>query len=481
MAHYGITREALYPSYDRLIAIALERERRGTVNLAPHEPKFDTVFSGFHEKQKRIMDSLARSPFFIGGVGSGKTYVLGSWALKKAWYGKGSLGLIAAPVSDTLNNSTIPALQEVWYQMGIEEGRDYVIGKRPPIAWGLKPYTHRNTKVLTWRWGSYTILDGADNYHKHRGTELDYIGIDEYRDLKPEAYDVFVGRLRGKIVKRDSPYPYQILAVSTPPDAPQVLEEMQNDKNVEIIFGSSYDNAHNLPEGYIDSLKERYDEKKFRREVLGELVRSGSVVYYSFTPDNVAECHFDKTARTWLTWDFNYSESPLACLVVQDKTRGSEQRFEVVKEFVFANTNTEEMCRALLTYLTEQQYTGTLTVTGDYAGTRRESNSSFTDYQIIENMLKQFSPRRLTRPTKAIKDRVASLTAMFCNAEGKRRLFVDAKCKALIGDLNKVTWKQSGEGLESKDKLLTHASDALSYFTYNEFPADRPEVTTRHR
>lgn len=480
MRHYGITREAIYPSYDMLMAMIAEQERRGSSAKA-NEPYFDAVRKGFHEKQRRVMASKAKMPFYIGGLGSGKTYVLAAWTLEKAWYGKGSLGFITAPVSGTLNNTTVPALQQVWQQMGIEEGRDYVVGKRPPIQWGVKPYTVRNTTVLTWRWGSYTVLDSADNFNKHRGIELDYIGIDEYRDLRPQAYTMFLGRLRGKLVKKTNCYPYQILAVSTPPDSPQVLEELMQNSSVDMIFGSSYDNRHNLPEGYIESLKEIYDEREFRREVLGELVRNGAVVYYNFTPDNIAHCHFEPLAKTWLTWDFNYSESPLACLVVQDKSKGNQQRLEVVKEFVLPNTNTEEMCRTVKTYLKSQRFNGSLKITGDYAGNRRESNSSFTDYQIIETEFKEFRPRTITRPTKAIKDRVLSLTAMFCNAAGSRRMFVDAQCKSLIADLNKVTWKQSGEGLESKDKQLTHASDALTYLTYNEFPADRPEVITRQR
>jgi hypothetical protein len=77
-----------------------------------------------------------------------------------------------------------------------------------------------------------------------------------------------------------------------------------------------------------------------------------------------------------------------------------------------------------------------------------------------------------TRRTKTVKDRVQALNAMFRNALGEIKMYVNPyKCPKLHKDLINVEWSESGFKLNSTNKDLTHASDALSYFAYNYYPA----------
>jgi hypothetical protein len=330
--------------------------------------------------------------------------------------------------------------------------------------------------ILHLRNGSTIHVIGMDKPERIEGTPWHGGVMDEYGNMKPQAWSNHV-----QPVTADTRAWVDFIGVPEGRNHYYELAEYAQHSSDPNWRFFTWKSADVLPEDIIVAAKRSLDIKTFRQEYEASFETSGAMVYYSFADENVTQCAFDRLAKTWITWDFNYSESPLACMIVQDKSTGSARRLEVVKEFVYPNTNTEEMCRTVLTFLQQQQFFGTLTITGDYAGRRRESNSSFTDYQIIENVLKPYNPRIVTRPTSSIKDRVTSLNAMLCNAEGKRRIFVDAECKAVIADLHKVTWKSSGEGLESKDKALTHASDALSYLTYNEFPADRPDVITKYR
>lgn len=72
-----------------------------------------------------------------------------------------------------------------------------------------------------------------------------------------------------------------------------------------------------------------------------------------------------------------------------------------------------------------------------------------------------------------VKDRVESVNAMFCNARGEHRLFVDPRCKELILDLERVTWKPQSIELDKKtDKRRTHTSDALGYMIHREYRID---------
>jgi hypothetical protein len=423
-------------------------------------------------KQYKAVTSKSDECFYVAGVGSGKSFVLGVFAYREACL-KGSLGLITAPVSDTLNNSTLPALKDVWYQLGLTEGVHYIIGSMPPPSWGLRNYTNRNSKILTWRWGSYTILDGSDNYNKHRGLELDYVCADELRDVKDGAWEMYRGRMRGK-AKKKIKQPYKMLAVTTPPDNPTKIDKLVN-ANVEVVYGSSFDNYQNLPENYLENLKDSYDEITYRREVLGELIyNGGSTTYYSFSDANIVNQKFVPSADIVMFWDFNASaKKPMSTGFIQE-INGVDY---VTKYFSQKNTNTTEQCENILNFLQQHGFNGSIEITGDYSGHRKESNATRSDYSIIEHFFGGYPNYRIkTRPTLSVRDRVASLNAQFCSMASERSLFIDNECTALIDDLRQTRWKDDGIHLDDSNDERTHATDALSYYAYNYKPIDRKKI-----
>lgn len=425
-----------------------------------------------HLKQHKAVTSKYDECFYIAGIGSGKTLALAVFIANEARL-IGSLGLATAPVTDTLNNSTMPQLKSLWSELGLIEGEHYVVGTQPPVSWNIKAYTNRNYKILTWRWGSYTILDGSDNFNKHRGLELDYVAADELRDIKNGAWEMYRGRMRGK-AKKAIGGKYKMLAVTTPPENPVKIENLRHD-NVEMVYGTSFDNAKNLPKGYLEGLKLRYDEITYKREVLGELIHSGgTTAYYAFSPESIVKQDFVTTAPTVMCWDFNASpKKPMSTGLVQE----INGKYYLTKEFIFKNSNTDEQCQKVLEYFKEVNFSGSLEVTGDYSGNRRESNATRSDYAIIEYYFGNYPDYRLkTRPTLSIRDRIASLNAQFRNMAGERNLYVDSRCVKHIEDLYKTRWKDSGVELDDSDPERTHPSDELSYWAYNYFPIERKKV-----
>ena len=75
-----------------------------------------------------------------------------------------------------------------------------------------------------------------------------------------------------------------------------------------------------------------------------------------------------------------------------------------------------------------------------------------------------------------IVDRINVVNAMFHNANGERRLFIDRKCKNLIRALEGLSFK---EGTKIPDKSLgfDHITDALGYLMMGVFPMIRHEVS----
>lgn len=418
--------------------------------------------------QYDAITSEAAETVFISGVGAGKSFVLGAFIYDEARL-VGSIGLVTAPVSDTLNNSTLPALKEVWSRLGLIEGTHYIIGSRPPRSWKIDGYTSRNSKIITWRWKSYTIIDGSDNFNKHRGLELDYVAADEFRDMKVGAWEMYRGRMRGKAKKAIGGL-YRMLAVTTPPDDPKRIQKIITAETL-VIRGSSYGNAKNLPAGYLEGLRRLYDENTYRREVLGQLIHSGgSTAYYCFSQKNIVEMPFNPSAPSVVCFDFNASaKKPMASGIIQE-IGGLNY---LTKEFVYKNSNTNEQCQKIIEFLTAQNFRGSLEITGDYSGNRKESNSTRSDFSIIEHYFRNYAGYSVrTRPTLAVKDRVASLNAQLRNYADERRLLIDKNCQNFIDDLTLTRFKENGVALDDTDPERTHASDSLSYWAYNYFPID---------
>ena len=91
--------------------------------------------------QMAVLKSTSRVNLFLGGVGSGKTFLGGVISRRFISAFPNVRGFIAANTYDQLNTSTLFRIREYWASCGITEwNRDnprgiYVSGKEPPAEW----------------------------------------------------------------------------------------------------------------------------------------------------------------------------------------------------------------------------------------------------------------------------------------------------------------------------------------------------------
>lgn len=433
---------------------------------------------------------LAKIVWYIGGVGSGKSFVLGVFVYDVSRLPK-SLCLLTAPVLDTLNNSTLPGVLDAWDRLGIVEGRDYVFGAAPK-SWKVPAYQKlRNAKVITWRNGSYTLLDGSDNYPKHRGLELDAVAIDELGNLKPGAAKVYTGRLRGKARKRKK-IPSVMFGVGNPPEDPYLVEEWQGKPGCVVLTAASHENAKNLPDDYIALMEATYDDVTYRREVLGELIAIGGLVALSsYTPlpypkGNYCDLEFSPTAKTYMTCDFNASsERPMSWILEQELWVGEQILSVAVMEFVNLGTSTRTQCKIVRDYLLARGFTGELHVRGDATGADKARNSTTaeSDYEEIDGSLSKGPWRykgKLTRRTKRVKNRVAAHNARLRTRDGKISLLINPlMCPKLDEAAKRLRWANNQYELE--DNPFKDPVDAWTYRSYRDYPIHRKRGKVKRR
>lgn len=383
------------------------------------------------QAQIRFLQSNKKYAAFIGGIGSGKTFIGSHWALNKIREQKYAPGLICANTYSQLRDATLVSFFQVLDQFNI-------------------PYQYNQHRSIITVANRCVYARSLDNFNTLRGIEVGWAWVDELRDAKKEAWDVLVGRVRhSKAVIR------QVRATTTPNGFDWIYElfAKEEKRGYEVHFSKTGDNPF-LPSDYVDSLKDSYDEKMYRQEVLGEFVPTGSGrVYYAFDrPKNVKPVQIKKEYPIYIGMDFNIN--PMTAVAFQVY----ENQIYVFREYYIMSSNTDELALKI------KQDFGPCQIIPDSTGRALKTSSrGLSDHQILRNhghlVMNVVNPARM--------DRYNSTNNLF----EKQRLWVDPSCKYLIKDLDQVSFREgTNEPETNKDKTLTHISDALGYGVWFHFP-----------
>ena len=447
--------------------------------------------------------STSKETFFIGGIGSGKSFVLGQLALKLASIPR-STGFLGAPTLEQLRDSTWPQVQESFSKAGVYENEHYVVNIRPD-EFGVAAFSKlSSTRIVTFKWGSYLLMDGLDKYNKKRGTEFDYILLDEFRDMREGVRKVLIARLRGRRFKalqaeyREKKYAelkkvtttheaalvlnkytalldavkYRIFYCTTPPDDVQYLLDLQELENKELrfIFTTSLENSKNLPVGYVESLLEVYDRTTAEREVYGRLIKNKpkSPFAYNFR----REVHVSSAAMpivgevVRLSFDFNVD--PITCIAghILPPIRGAYPRVRLFKEWFKFNGRTEELCLDIKAWLAKNLPDAVVYATGDAAGHKRDTAANRTNYLIIADTLGLNVDSQIFAPgaNRQVKDSRLLFNTVLAKGE---EVLLSPTMEKTIKDIEQVEVDEYGDILKSnraKEERRADFLDCTRYF-----------------
>ena len=377
--------------------------------------------------QWETLTSKAKFKAMISGIGAGKTWTGVHWILNQGIKYPKALGFIGANTFAQLRNSTLSALFNEFSRLEI-------------------PFSYNQSSGYLEFLGARCLCKSMENYDGLRGVELGYIWLDEGAFMREEAYNVIVGRLR------DKKGPLELLITSTPNGFNFIFDYFQGEKKTKdhlLIKAKSSDNKH-LPDGYIDSLKTQYDEKLLAQELNGEFVNvTQGQVYYAFDPlINVEEVK-QINGTTFLNLDFNVT--PLSGCLMQIINK----EFHVFDEIFLLNSDTYK----LVDHIKKKGFRGVEIIPDSTARNRKTSGMS--DVQILEEAGHRVAQVRNPR----VVDRVNNTNRLLSQG----RVKIHPRCKKLINDLEKVTWKD-GNLDQKTDHLLTHISDALGYGLWHHEP-----------
>jgi len=417
-----------------------------------------------------VNDTTSPDIALVGGYGCGKTVAVVAKAIKLASLNVGYAGMVTEPTYGMIEDTLKPTFDLVLDQLKIR-------------------HTYRATRpayTLHFRTGEAKIsLRSTEKAKNLLGMNLAFVFLDEADLVDPQIgkdiYRITKSRIRAGNIR-------QFGAVSTPEGFGFMYKTFEENPgpNTRLIRGCSYDN-HHLPEGFVDSILSNYSEEQAQAYIYGRFVNlTSGTVYRSFdrNDNNTTKTlnDFDAAAGhnvpLHIGIDFNVGKCCGIVHVVAQEVNEQylDPRTNNVTD-IKVNTKLVERAYAI-GEITGMQDTETLInridelypnreihVYPDASSRARKTNAAITDLQL----LKQAGYKvHNNNKNPAVKDRVNTMNAMFRNANGAHRYYVNGQmCPEYTKCLEQQAWK-NGEPDKSSD--LDHPLDAAGYFITKRFP-----------
>jgi hypothetical protein len=338
--------------------------------------------------------------------------------------------------------------------------------------WAGKP--NETDLRIELRGGGTICLRGADHYDSLRGDGLDFLVLDEYASIAPEAWtEVLRPALADKLGRA--------LFIGTPQGHNHFHELFERAATLPNWKAFQYTTAQggNVTPGELESAAKELDERVFRQEFEASFENLGvGRAYYAFDREhNVGNLGF--SSRFELCWAIDFNMNPL-CSVLAQVHNGA---IFVLEELILPDSNTAAACEEFLSRTAKWSCGSKIPVSiyGDATAEQRRTSASRTDWQIVKEFFGRHTDRfevqryRVPSVNPPVKDRINCVNAKLRNSVGQHSLLVDRNCKHLIQDLEQVSWKADPYGnpmvtLDKSDPKRTHVGDALGYLVAREFP-----------
>jgi PBSX family phage terminase large subunit len=313
-------------------------------------------------------------------------------------------------------------------------------------------------------------LDDDKRVEKILGKEFSTIFFNECSQLSYSSIQIALTRLAEKNSLKKKAYydenppskkhwSYWLFVKKLDPIESEPLEDPE--EYASMVMNPS-DNLENIDEDYIKMLS-KMPEKDRMRFLEGEFTNDDDgAAYYAFDRELHVIDEAKKFGPIWLGMDFNVN--PMTAVVASVVNNC----IVVFDEVYLENSDTYKMVK----HLQDKKYYGT--VVPDSTGKNRKTSGK-SDHQILKDSGFQIPPVR----NPFVTDRVNNVNRLLMN----NQIIINPKCKKLIGDLERVSWKDNK--LDQKtDPSLTHISDALGYLANHLFPITghgKPIEITRYR
>jgi hypothetical protein len=336
-----------------------------------------------------------------------------------------------------------------------------------PKDW-LAPETKQG-EIIT-KFGSTLHVIGLDKPQRIEGLQFDGCVLDESSDLKPGTFDKTVVPMlthrngwcwRIGVPKRQGPGAKEYRKFFE-----EGLELMKTDSS---RASYTWPSSKVLSPAQLKWAQENLDPKDYREQFEARWENAGGSIFYAFDREyNVRPCHYRPEKTIIVGSDFNVD--PMAWTI----GHAWEDRIEWFDEIWLRDTNTDAALKVLVNRYSDHR--AGFEFYGDASAKARKTSASTSDYnQILLNEALKELGRTIHYPAAnpPVSSRIAACNAMFCNAHGDCRMFIDPKCTRLIDDLE-ARYYAPGTCDPADTGDLGHITDAMGYAVLRLFPIRIP-------
>ena len=323
---------------------------------------------------------------------------------------------------------------------------------------------------IEFEWGSVFEGKSADNPNSLVGEGLDYLVLDECAKIKKIIWEMY---LRPTLSDRKG----RALFITTPEGYNWIydlylLGQANTDDNWWSFNSPSWENQYAYPKGLQDEdileVKRNIDKVVFDQEYGAKFTSMAGRVYPFDRSLDCGSYPYNPDLPTYVSIDFGY-RMPSVGWFQLNRIEGENHIYIIDEINHKKNIKTDELAKMI-----KKRPYKIVAYFGDPAGKSVQGQSGLGDIDIF---------RRFNIPVRSVKDRtsrsinagVSHVRSFIENADSKRYLHIDNRCKGLAEDLENYRYPPEKEGMALKldpikDGYHDHGCDMIRYFFINRFP-----------
>ena len=319
--------------------------------------------------------------------------------------------------------------------------------------------------------GSEIHVIGLDRPERIEGVPWTGGGIDEFADIKPEAWESNIYPALNTVDPRQPDYRAWCWLLGVPDGLNHYYElcqlaETGQDPQFKVFHWKS---AEILPKDVIDSARKAMSAKQFRQEFEASFETATGRIYEDYSKDNYTDRLIQPHEQ--LLWMHDQNYTPLSSAIgVREK-----DNIYLLDEIVLESAVSKQSAIEFVEKFKDHENKSVL-IYGDPSGRNGEKHGHSSDYTDMEDVLRdngwKFS-RNVARSHPAIKDRQNAVRAKIKTASGDVSLFVNIKNAVWCHKGLATVQLQKGSTFQEDQKnQYQHITTAIGYMIEYEYPVN---------
>jgi hypothetical protein len=318
--------------------------------------------------------------------------------------------------------------------------------------------------------GSEIHVFGLDKPQRIEGIPWKGGGIDEFADVKADAWEANIYPALNTVIPTDPDYRAWCWLLGVPEGLNHYYELCEKarrglDPSFAVFHWKS---AEILPAADIESFRRMMSARQFRQEFEAAFENANGRIYEDYSEANYTKAEIEPHEE--LLWMHDQNYTPLSSAIGVIRNGDLYLLDEIVLESAVSKQSAIEFVDRYRHHKNKR-----VQLFGDPAGRAGEKHGHESDYTEIEKVLRTYDwhvERRVKKAAPAIKDRQNAVRAKICTADGTRGLFVNtSKAEYCHKGLATVQLQKGSTFQEDQRNKYQHITTAIGYCVDVIWPA----------